>query len=318
MSTLHVRSFAEDDIPAAGALLAARHRRHRTAQPLLSPAYDAPTAAAEAVRDAWSAERASGTVAERDGRVVGYLVGSPKADDVWGPNIWIEAAGVAADNAEDARDLYAHAAASWVAEGRIAHYVVLPARDPLVSAFFRLAFGHQHTHAIRPLPDGPISDPRVRGARRDDIPVLARLEVELPLHQGRSPVFSSGTVPIESEAAAEWDEDFDDPDYATFVVEVDGAVVGSAVGCALEKSSLHRGVSRPDHAGFLGFAAVLPEARGRGLGRALGEAVLDWCRTEGFDSVVTDWRETNLRSSRAWPALGFEPSFLRLHRVVGH
>ena len=95
-------------------------------------------------------------------------------------------------------------------------------------------------------------------------------------------------------------------------------MVGSAVGCRLEQSGQPRGPARPDEAGFLGFAAVLPEARGLGAGRALGEAVLDWSREEGHACVVTDWRATNLLSSRAWPALGFRPTYLRLHRLLGY
>ena len=38
----------------------------------------------------------------------------------------------------------------------------------------------------------------------------------------------------------------------------------------------------------------MPEARGLGAGRALGEAVLVWARDAGHPTVVTDWRETNL------------------------
>ena len=75
---------------------------------------------------------------------------------------------------------------------------------------------------------------------------------------------------------------------------------------------------RPDNAGFLGFAAVLPSARGLGAGRALGETVLAWSAEAGYDVVATDWRVTNLLSSRAWPAIGFRETFLRLHRVVGY
>ena len=33
--------------------------------------------------------------------------------------------------------------------------------------------------------------------------------------------------------------------------------------------------------------------------------------------VVTDWRETNLLASRFWPARGFRPSYVRLHRAPG-
>jgi hypothetical protein len=32
--------------------------------------------------------------------------------------------------------------------------------------------------------------------------------------------------------------------------------------------------------------------------------------------MVTDWRETNLLSSRFWPGRGFRRSFLRLYRSI--
>ena len=153
---------------------------------------------------------------------------------------------------------------------------------------------------------------------REDLPALAELEVELPRHQSRAPTFSAATVPRAEEAAGEWAEDFDDPGYTTFVAERNGTVVGSAIGCALEKSGSHTSLARPDNAGFLGFAAVFPSERGHGAGRALGETVLEWAAQAGFGCVVTDWRVTNLLSSRTWPAVGFAESFLRLHRVVGY
>jgi GNAT superfamily N-acetyltransferase len=240
----------------------------------------------------------------------------------------VEAAGVAtaqADDEEVVRALYAAAAARWVDEGRTAHYAVLPAHDErLLRAWFRLAFGHQHTHAARPLPvpgDLSFAAPRVgvRRATREDIPVLARLDLELPRHQGLSPTFSSGPTPTLEETVAEWEADFDDPAYATFVAEHAGAVVGSAVGCSVEKSSSNAGLIRPDAAAFLGFAAVFPDYRGLGAGRALGEAVLRWAAEDGrFSSIVTDWRETNLFSSRAWRALGYRDTFTRVHRLLGH
>lgn len=265
-------------------------------------------------------ERGSGAVAEGDGGLTGFLLGSPKDSPVWGPNVWVEAAGVAVEDAEIARDLYQVAAARWVDEGRTAQYVVVPSHDEaLLDAWYRLGFGQQQAHAVRDVPtEEPQSKVAVRRARRDDIDVLARLELALPEHQGRSPVFSAGTLPTYEEARADWVADFDDEDYATFVAEVDGRVVGSAIGCALEKSSSHLGPARLDNAGFLGFAAVLPEARGSGAGRALGEAVGWWVAQSGFESLVTDWRVTNLLSSRTWPRLGYRTTFLRLHRTIGY
>lgn len=217
--------------------------------------------------------------------------------------------------------LNAVAAAEWMSRDLRAQYVVVPSGDPdLPDAWYRLGFGQQQAHAIR----APLLTVRsgehvvVRVARRDDIAMLARLDLVLPEHQGLAPTFSAGLTGTYAEALAEWEECFDDQEFQVLVAEHDGQVVGSAVGCALEHSTSHTGPARPENAGFLGFAAVLPEARGLGAGRALGEAVLGWSREAGFDSVVTDWRVTNLLSSRTWTALGWRPTFLRLHRLIGY
>lgn len=320
MTDIEIRAFGTDDLPAAGRLLAERHRQHRLAEPLLSPRYEDPTAAEAEVTAAWKTEGASGATALRNGELIGYLVGSPKGD-LWGPNVWVEAAGQATSTPEVMRDLYSAAATTWVDQGRTEHYVMTPAHDDeLVQAWFRLSFGQQQAHAVRELPTGPQPVPpkvTVRRPRRDDIPRLAELELVLPQHQALSPTYAASSIPTIEEVVADWEDDFDNPDFTTFVAEYDGRVIGSAVGCALEKSSTHSALTRPDNAGFLGFAAVFPEARGLGAGRALGEAVLAWAAEAGFACVATDWRVTNLLSSRAWPALGFRETFLRLHRTIG-
>ncbi len=97
---------------------------------------------------------------------------------------------------------------------------------------------------------------------------------------------------------------------------MNGRVVGSAIGCSVELSSLHTGITRPDSAAHLGFAAVLEDARGSGVGSALGATVLDWAHEAGYGVITTDWRATNLLSSRTWPKLGFRPTFYRLFRAV--
>jgi len=319
---VEVRPFSGADLDDAAGLLADRQAAHRRTQPLLSGRYEDVGAARAQLEAVLATAGASGTVAYRDGSLIGYLLGAAKPSAVWGPNVWVEAAGLAVSEAEVARDLYAAAAQRWVAEGATAHYALVPAYDSaLVDAWSRLAFGQQHLHAIRATapPDRPIDDDHViRPARRSDIPQLAALDRVLPAHQGESPVFSPAEAPTLDEAVAEWEADFDDPAYATFVAELDGNVVGSSVGTTIEKSSAHTGLARPDNAGFLGFAAVVPPARGNGLGRRLGEAVIAWAAEQGHASVVTDWRVTNLLSSRTWPKLGFTPTFVRMHRVVGY
>jgi GNAT superfamily N-acetyltransferase len=342
MSRARVRPFQADDVPAAGTLLAARHRAHRLSCPLLSPRYENDSETAAQVAAAFGQPGASGAVAVQGGDITGFVLGAPKDSPVWGPNVWVDAAGHAAAEPELVRDMYGLASARWVQESRTAHYVLVPASDvDLLRAWYRLGFGQQQAHAVRPPPgepppgepaagepppgesaasEPPAAQPKVvvRRAQRKDMPALARLEVELPRQQSLAPVFSPSPVPSYEECLAGWEEDFDDPVYTTFVAELEGAVVGSSIGCPLEIAGGHPPLTRPDHAGFLAFAAVFPHARGFGAGRALGEAVIAWTAQAGYDSVVTDWRVTNLLSSRTWPRLGFKESFLRLHRLVGY
>jgi len=163
----------------------------------------------------------------------------------------------------------------------------------------------------------PRSELVIRTPTRDDLDALAELELVLPRHLRASPVFSTLSLQPIEEVRAEPDEDFDNPKYTFFVAEHEGVVIGSGLGCALEVSGGNAGLIRPAHAAFLAHAAVFPEARGLGAGRALGEAVLAWARGAGYPSIATDWRSANLEADRAWRGLGFRPTFRRLHRLIG-
>ncbi|MCZ7588100.1 MAG: GNAT family N-acetyltransferase [Gaiella sp.] len=313
--------FDEMHLAGAARLLAERHRAHRLVEPGLDPRYEAAEAARAEIEALFGSDGASGAAAIAGDRLDGFLLGRPR-EASWGPNVWVEPAGHAVAEPELVRDLYAAAAERWVADGLTSHYAVVPASDPaLVDAWFRLGFGHQHVHAIREArPAGEPSEPPpglvVRLASRDDLDALARLELALPEHQALSPVFSRLPLPSLEETRAEYDADFDDPQFTTYVVERHGEIVGSAVACPVEVSPAHTSLARAPGAGLLGFAAVLPEARGSGAGRLLGETVLAWARETGRRWVVTDWRMTNLLSSRAWPRLGFRPTFYRLFRAI--
>ena len=318
-----VRAFEPTDLDAAARLLAERHRRHRLAAPLLDPAYEDPAAARPEIEALLRGDKADGWVATRGGEMAGYLIGFAKSELLWGRNVWVEAAGLAADDAAVVRDLYAAAAAVWVAAGRMNHHVLVPATDAvLVDAWFTLDFGQQHLHAVIEAPPAsfgvvPRSELVIRRPTLDDIPPLIELERVLPLHMGGSPVFSRLAVSPEEEIEAELRADLVDPKYRFFVAEHDGRVIGTSIGCSVELSSGSSGLIRPDNAGYLAYVAVLPEARGLGAGRALGDAVLAWSRDEGYRSIVTDWRSTNIEADRAWRGMGFRPTFRRLHRLIG-
>jgi GNAT superfamily N-acetyltransferase len=89
------------------------------------------------------------------------------------------------------------------------------------------------------------------------------------------------------------------PPDATIVAVEGDQVVGTA----------KMGPNRPGRGAHIATASFMvdPSARSRGVGRALGEAMVDWARREGykgiqFNAVV----ETNTGAVRLWQSLGFE------------
>jgi hypothetical protein len=122
--------FADEHLDAAAELLAARHERHRAAEPLLPAGLDYRAEIAALLAD-------GATGVFTDGA---YVLGRSGPADRWGPNIWVDAPGHAAEEPELLRDVWAEAAAGWFEDGLRAHYALVPATDTaLLDAWFRLA-----------------------------------------------------------------------------------------------------------------------------------------------------------------------------------
>jgi GNAT superfamily N-acetyltransferase len=82
-------------------------------------------------------------------------------------------------------------------------------------------------------------------------------------------------------------------------VDEDGAVLGTA---NMYANRLGPGA----HVASASFM-VDPCAAGHGVGRALGEATLEWARTTGFHAMQFNAVvETNTRAVALWRSLGFE------------
>jgi GNAT superfamily N-acetyltransferase len=312
VSRLEIRAFAEEHLDEAGSLLAARHRAHRAAEPLLSERFEDANAARGEVASLWGTEDASGAVASRDGHVVGFLLGTRKDDARWGANVWVEAAGYGVEEPEVVRDLYAFAARQWVDEGRTRHYALVPHLDDHVDAWFRLSFGAQQAHGFREV-DERMWPAGTRRAEPGDINALLELAPLISDHQALAPTVTGiDWNENEDELRAMVTEDIAKDEIGNLVYERDGRVVASFELSPVERDS----IAEPAGTAYLGWAASLPEVRGSGTGLALMEAALVWAHEQGHASMLTDWRETNLLSSRFWPARGFRRAFLRLYRSI--
>lgn len=84
---------------------------------------------------------------------------------------------------------------------------------------------------------------------------------------------------------------------------VDGAVLGTAT-CVIDGGPL---VEWPDpEAAGIRFVAVVPEAQGRGVGRALTEACVRLARDAGRPRVLLHTSDRQLAARRLYARLGFE------------
>jgi ribosomal protein S18 acetylase RimI-like enzyme len=321
VAPLEIQPFTDEHVDDAARLLAARHAHHREAEPLLPARFAEANAAREDLVAAWQSEGTSGAAALRNGKLVGFLLGAPRDDEVWGENAWVEAAGHAVEEAEDARDLYAAAAERWFEEGRRRHYVLVPSTDTsLIDAWFRLGFGLQQAHGLRELPsETEIRLPEgveIREPREEDIEELIAVDLALPEHQGAAPVFAGLPLPTEEEVRDEWRATISGNDETVLIGYRDGRPLACWSLTAAENSYHYRGLMLPERASYLAFASTVPEARGTGIGVALTDASFARAAEDGYDSMVTDWRVTNLLASRFWPKRGFRPAFLRLYRSI--
>jgi GNAT superfamily N-acetyltransferase len=304
---VEIAPFADEHVDAAAELLAARHEAHRIDFPELPAEIDFRAEIAALLTN-------GATGVFTDGA---YVLGRPDSPERWGPNIWVEAAGHAARDPELLRDVWGAAAAGWFEQGVRAHYALVPATDTsLLDAWFRLGFGAQQGHGVIEIPERewPAG---AREATEEDIEALVEIGPFLSRHQSQSPVFSSVPEQTPDQVRADVLDDFATDGVANLVYETNGRIVGNFFVCPLELSSAHSGLARPAGAAFLGFAVTDPVIRGSGAGIALTDASFAWARERGYKTMVTDWRVTNLLSSRFWPRRGFRISFLRLHRWIG-
>jgi len=109
----------------------------------------------------------------------------------------------------------------------------------------------------------------------------------------------------------------EEPPGHTVVLEEDDVLLGTA----------KMGPNRPGRGAHVGTASfmVAPLARGRGVGRRLGEYVVDWHREHGFAAIQFNAVvETNAAAVALWRSLGFsiigtvpEAFDSRTHGLVG-
>lgn len=129
----------------------------------------------------------------------------------------------------------------------------------------------------------------------------------LPLWEGYNRFYKRTAAP--EVTAMTWSRFFDayEPVHA-LVAEVDGAVVG------IVHYIFHRNTSMIGPTCYLQDLFTAPAARGRGVGRALIEAVYDAARSAGAGRVYWMTHETNRTAMRLYDQVAERPGFLQYRR----
>ena len=133
----------------------------------------------------------------------------------------------------------------------------------------------------------------IRRATDQDWPLIYPIYAAI-MAEGKTYAFP-GQQTLE-EARPWWMEQ---PPGQTVVAVSDGVIVGSA----------KMGPNRPGRGSHVATASFLvdPARQGEGIGRALGEYVVGWCRSAGFASIQFNAVvASNASAVHLWQSLGFQ------------
>jgi ribosomal protein S18 acetylase RimI-like enzyme len=163
------------------------------------------------------------------------------------------------------------------------------------------------------MPTAP-ADVIIRRATRDDIPALARLGALLveTHHQFDPKRFIPATPQTPWGYGRFLGTQIDETDATVFAAEMNGEVVGYA----------YAGVEDWDYMALRGPAGVLhdvvvdPTHRGRGIGRLLLDAALDFLRQHGSPRVVLFTAERNEPAQRLFASAGFRRTMIEMTREL--
>jgi GNAT superfamily N-acetyltransferase len=314
----------EDLFVQMGTLLAERQQRDRSLSPFLPERFENSQIAVTALQAALARPMTQGFAAVDGERLLAYLVGEMILDATWGRSGWVRMPGCAYAqdcSPEVVRDLYAALGQQWIDYGVFSHFALIPVFDPdLLQAWYSLSFGIQQVHALLDLrtieipklvlPDGI----EIRRARPGDEEILSDLSDLIWRHQVGAPVWGIQLPEVEGEMREGWAELASDPSWMVWLAFEDGKAIAMQGYRPTETSQMDLMI--PEKCCQLTVAGTRPAARGRGIGVALTLHGLHKAREAGNHYCETDWRSTNLLSSRFWPRRGFHAIYYRLARRI--
>lgn len=260
-----------------------------------------------------------GTGAFVEDELIGYIMGTIKADTMRGRHVWVPYEGIAikADQSPELlRTLYAKVSTAWLKQGCFMHYVIMPlGNQAYFDAFQRLSFFIQQVHGVMNLdeyrPFVKVSDAEVRIADKSDQEKMGRLSGIIQSYQNSAPTFELALPEIATDIKAGYENILEEDDMTVLLAEKDGKELGFQIYEAVSPCLMS-----PDGGAELNVAGTYPYGMGTGVGKKLMNEGCSLMRERGVHHIVSDWRITNLASSTFWPKCGFKPIAYRMVRYI--
>lgn len=149
----------------------------------------------------------------------------------------------------------------------------------------------------------------IRDAKEEDWPKIRRMMVDLRRFESQyDPTYSVDNKTLES--VGMWAESELGKNVGTTIVAAeDDALIGFACGW-IEKKPTHLYTER--RMGYFSYLFVTEDFRGRGVGRRLAEAILDFFRQKNIRFVTVGTHIENLASQELYHNLGFKEIMVNL------
>ena len=283
----------------------------------------------------FGSETANGAVAERDGELVGFLVGqrtTPAADHWLAQYLPPRSIGVAVHGHAVAADvdalsvyraLYMRLAGGWTDAGFFRHRVVIAAGDPeQQDVWFQLGFGAAITYAgrdVRPLDEvGAMpSEVSIRAATTEDQGEVERLEQVNSRFHNQSPVFWPYVWDDVHQSASGLTGYALSRDHSAVFLATSGTeTIGMQLLFSGDAIRLGSAMSTQEHSVYLNHGIVDPEARSGGVGTALTEQSLRWAREAGYQQMTLHYATMNPSGGPFWQRHGFRALEVTVERHV--
>ncbi len=311
IQVLDIEPLAAGAVDEVCALIAAEQAAAQLTLPFLPADFNDPVTC-RATLAGLLANKHVGVLARDRGRLVGVMCATTRE-----PLAIIPAEGLAID--QELADptvvlvaLYSSIAPTLLAAGGIEHRATHVNLGPVGLGLYDLGFGRSSVYATQPSrPQRSSLDFEIRVGTHDDLETIIALSaVELsyrftaPIYASPQPSTLEHVTAYHSRLLAEG---------SVHLIARDGR---SDVGLlTLEFTSPAPrlcGMGQP----YIGPTATHPNHRGKGVGRTLVDAALNWAHAHDFRNVSVDFESANPLSRPFWLGVGFKPAGYQVTRNI--